>query len=36
VPDAVGTQLEARFQKACNRFFKQFDQHRRPSVPPRR
>jgi hypothetical protein len=36
VPDAVGRDLEARFQRACNRFFKQLDQHRRPSGPPRR
>jgi len=36
VPDAVGRELETRFQKACNRFFKQLDQHRRPSGPPRR
>jgi Domain of Unknown Function (DUF349) len=36
VPDAVGRELEARFQKACNRFFKQVDQHRRTSGPPRR
>jgi hypothetical protein len=36
VPDAVGPELEARFQKACHRFFKQLDQHRRPSAPPRR
>jgi len=36
VPDAVSRELEGRFQKACNRFFKQFDQHRRPSAPPRR
>jgi hypothetical protein len=36
VPDAVGRELEARFQKACHRFFKQFDLHRRPSGPPRR
>ena len=36
VPDAVGRELEGRFQKACNRFFKQLDLHRRPSAPPRR
>ena len=36
VPDAVGRELEARFQKACTRFFKQLDLHRRPSAPPRR
>jgi hypothetical protein len=36
VPDAVGHELETRFQRACNRFFKQLDQHRRPSGPPRR
>jgi hypothetical protein len=36
VPEAVGRELEARFQKACTRFFKHFDQHRRPSGPPRR
>lgn len=36
VPATVGRELEARFQKACTRFFKQFDQHRRPSGPPRR
>ena len=36
VPDAVGRELEGRFQKACTRFFKQLDLHRRPSAPPRR
>jgi hypothetical protein len=36
VPETVGRELEARFQKACTRFFRQFDQHRRPSGPPRR
>jgi hypothetical protein len=36
LPDAAAHDLEARFQKACNRFFKQLDQHRRPSGPPRR
>ena len=36
VPDTVGRELESRFQKSCNRFFKQLDQHRRPSAPPRR
>ena len=36
LPDAAARDLEARFQKACNRFFKQLEQHRRPSGPPRR
>ena len=36
VPDAVGRELEARFHRACTRFFKQLDLHRRPSAPPRR
>jgi hypothetical protein len=36
VPEAVGKDLEARFQRACNRFFKQLDQHRRPQAQPRR
>ena len=36
VPDAVGRELEGRFNKACTRFFKQLDLHRRPSAPPRR
>ena len=36
VPDGVGRELEGRFQKACNRFFRQLDLHRRPSAPPRR
>lgn len=34
--DAAARELDARFQRACNRFFKQLDQHRRPSGPPRR
>jgi hypothetical protein len=36
VPEAVGRELEGRFQRACNRFFKQLDQHRRPPAGPRR
>jgi len=32
----VGRELEGRFQKACNRFFRQLDLHRRPSTLPRR
>jgi hypothetical protein len=36
LPDAAARDLEARFQKACNRFFKQLEQHRRPSGPTRR
>jgi hypothetical protein len=36
LPDAAARDLEARFQKACNRFFKHLEQHRRPSGPPRR
>jgi hypothetical protein len=36
VTDVVGRELEGRFQKACNRVFKQLDLHRRPSAPPRR
>jgi septal ring factor EnvC (AmiA/AmiB activator) len=36
VPDVVGRELEDRFHRACTRFFKQLDQHRRPSAPPRR
>ncbi len=37
IPDAIGGELEARFQGACTRFFRQLDQRRRPSsAPPRR
>jgi hypothetical protein len=37
VPEAVGRDLEGRFQRACTRFFRQLDQRRRPaSTPPRR
>jgi len=36
VPDAVGRELEERFQRACNRFFRQLDQRRRPPAPARR
>jgi hypothetical protein len=36
VPEAVGKDLEARFQRACNRFFRQLEQHRRPPAQPRR
>ena len=37
VPDAIGRDLEGRFQRACTRFFRQLDQRRRPtSAPPRR
>ncbi len=36
MPEAVGREFEERFQRACNRFFRQLDQRRRPSAPPRR
>jgi hypothetical protein len=36
VPDAVVRELEERFQRACNRFFRQLDQRRRPPTPARR
>ena len=37
VPDTAGLELEARFQRACTRFFRQLDQRRRiSSAPPRR
>jgi hypothetical protein len=31
VPEAVGRELDERFQHACNRFFKQRDQRRKPA-----
>ncbi len=31
VPEAVARELEDRFQRACNRFFKQRDQRRKPA-----
>ena len=34
VPEAVGRELEDRFQRACQRFFKQRDQRRKPSAGP--
>ncbi len=34
VPDPAGRELNDRFQRACNRFFKQRDQRRRPSSAP--
>ncbi|MCX6551488.1 MAG: DUF349 domain-containing protein, partial [Acidobacteria bacterium] len=33
VPEAVGKELDERFQRACNRFFRQRDLRRRPSSP---
>lgn len=37
VPESVGLELEARFQRACTRFFRQLDQRRRlSSASPRR
>jgi hypothetical protein len=36
VPESIGRELEGRFQRACTRFFRQLDLHRRPSAPPRR
>jgi len=36
VPDAVVRELDERFQRACNRFFRQLDQRRRPPTPARR
>jgi hypothetical protein len=36
VPEAVGRELDERFQRACNRFFRQLDQRRRPPTPARR
>jgi hypothetical protein len=36
VPDAVGREMEDRFQRACNRFFRQLEQRRRPSSAPSR
>ncbi len=35
VPDAVARELNDRFQRACNRFFKQRDQRRKSPPPPR-
>ena len=35
VPEAVGRELDERFQRACQRFFKQRDQRRKP-LPARR
>jgi hypothetical protein len=36
VPEPVAKELSERFQRACNRFFKQRDQRRKPAaVPPR-
>jgi hypothetical protein len=37
VPEAIGLELDGRFQRACTRFFRQLDQRRRPaSASPRR
>jgi hypothetical protein len=36
VPEAVAREFEDRFQRACNRFFRQRDLRRRPSAPPGR
>jgi hypothetical protein len=36
VPDEVGRELNERFQRVCNRFFKQRDQRRKPGSPPAR
>jgi hypothetical protein len=35
VPEPVARELHERFQRACNRFFKQRDQRRKPAAPPR-
>ena len=35
VPDPAAGELHDRFQRACNRFFKQRDQRRKPATPPR-
>lgn len=36
VPEAVGRELDGRFQRACARFSRQLDQRRRPPAQPRR
>ena len=36
MPEAVARDFEGRFERACNRFFRQLDQRRRPSAPARR
>ena len=36
VPNTIGRELDERFQRACNRFFRQLDLRRRPPTPGRR